>query len=92
MSKQTEKPSSGNVCTRCGKQRIFKDSWQEKVTTGQGDSVVTYSSFVCPDDECQKLVEISLAEKQALAKERQDAQDKREQDRILARTQRTVYD
>lgn len=87
MTKISMKPTSGNVCTRCGKPRIFKDSWQEKFESGQGKSVLTYSQFVCPDPECQKQVEIALAEKQVLAQERQDAQDKREQDRVIARTQ-----
>lgn len=57
------------------------------MVTGQGQSVVTYSDFVCPDKECQKLVEIALAEKTQLAKERQDAQDKRASDRNELRLQ-----
>jgi hypothetical protein len=89
MSKNIPQASSGNVCIRCGKMRIFKESWQEKSDSSQGQSTATYSMFVCPDPECQKLVEKSLAEKQKVAQERQEAQDKRMQGRNNARTQAT---
>ena len=85
MARKTQKNPSGNICTRCGKQRIFKDSWQEKLVTGQGQSLVTYSQFVCPDPDCQKLMELDLAEKQQISRERQDNQDKRIQERNEAR-------
>lgn len=42
-----------NPCYRCGKERIFVRSWQEKI----GYSVVTTTESACPDPECQKKVE-----------------------------------
>lgn len=80
-------PSSGNVCIRCGKPRVFKDSWSEKMSGAQGETTVTHSQFVCPDDDCQKKVERELLQRQVAMKERQDAQDKRELERTLARSQ-----
>ncbi len=64
--------SSGSVCTRCGKPRIIVDSYQEKVET----SVVTYTTAVCSDPECQKIVDKNLKEeerKRVLIKNEQDA-------------------
>lgn len=80
-------PSTGNVCIRCGQPRVFKDSWSEKMSGAQGESLVTHAQFVCPDPECQKKVELELLQRQVAMKERQDAQDKRELERTLARSQ-----
>lgn len=55
-------------CIRCGKLRILARTWSEHI----GLSDVTYSENVCPDTECQKLVE-------ALLKERRDIQTNRMQ-------------
>jgi len=43
-----------NVCIRCGKVRIFFKRWKEK-TDGRG-SVIIREEYVCPDKECQKIV------------------------------------
>jgi hypothetical protein len=40
-------------CIRCGKERISAKSWTETV----GTSVVTYTNYVCPDPQCQAIVE-----------------------------------
>lgn len=42
-----------NLCSRCGKARVFARSWEEKI----GNSVVITTENVCPDPECQKMVE-----------------------------------
>lgn len=57
--------NDGNVCIRCGKERIVVKTWKEKI----GNSVLTYTETACPDKECQKLVE----------KMNQEKKDKREQ-------------
>lgn len=44
-------------CIRCGKERIIKSSSVEKFEK----TSVTYTVTVCPDPECQKLVEKGLA-------------------------------
>ncbi|OGH10594.1 MAG: hypothetical protein A2857_06920 [Candidatus Levybacteria bacterium RIFCSPHIGHO2_01_FULL_36_15] len=50
-----------NPCYRCGKERIKAKTWNEKVTNFMGTSVITYTQTVCPDPECQKIVEKELA-------------------------------
>lgn len=52
-----------NPCTQCGKERILFKTWVEKVTPTYGNrtSTVTRSLTVCPDPECQKIVEQKLA-------------------------------
>jgi hypothetical protein len=49
--------SNTSICIECGKQRIVVGTYQEKV----GNSVVTYKETICPDPECQKKVEKTLA-------------------------------
>lgn len=52
---------AGNtLCIRCGKVRINGKVWTEK-TAG---SLITYTQTICPDRECQKMVEDDLAKKQ----------------------------
>lgn len=48
-----------SVCIRCGKQRIEAKSWTENLN----GSDITYTQLVCPDDECQKIVDKQLKEK-----------------------------
>ena len=49
-----------NLCIRCGKARIFVDSF---VDTTIATLPVKVSNFACPDAECQKIVDEGLAEK-----------------------------
>lgn len=42
-------------CIRCGKTRIIAKTWKENATT--------YVQTVCPDPECQKMVEKELQKK-----------------------------
>jgi hypothetical protein len=46
-------------CIRCGKTRIVAKSWNEHI----GNSLVTYVNTVCPDPECQKIVDEQLKKK-----------------------------
>ena len=46
-------------CIRCGKPRIVAKSWKEQV----GTSFLTYTMTVCPDPECQKVVDDQLQSK-----------------------------
>lgn len=48
--------SNTSLCIRCGKQRIIGKIWKEKIN----GSLVTYTQTVCPDPECQKIVEEQL--------------------------------
>ena len=49
--------NNSSICIECGKQRIVVGTHEEKV----GNSVVVYKDTICPDPECQKKVEITLA-------------------------------
>lgn len=67
-----------NPCTQCGKQRIDKKTWKEKI----GTQVITYTSTICPDPACQKIVDQAIADKKAksdkLIKTKADAKLARE--------------
>lgn len=60
-----------NPCSRCGKPRQMTKTWQEEVQTYSGTSTVTHSSYVCPDEKCQKKVDSGLAEQKRLSQERE---------------------
>lgn len=49
---------AGSVCIRCGKDRIVSKVWTERGLRG---SPVTYTEAVCPDSDCQKLVDQDFA-------------------------------
>ena len=51
--------SDTTPCIRCGKSRIIAKSWTEKIN----NSVITYTQTVCPDPECQKIVDSDLQKK-----------------------------
>lgn len=48
---------SPNLCTRCGKERIDSKTWEEEITSFFGATTITHTETVCPDPECQKIVE-----------------------------------
>ncbi|MDP3998947.1 MAG: hypothetical protein Q8P89_05035 [bacterium] len=54
-----------NLCIRCGSERIFSKTWEEKIQTFSGVSVAVHTLMVCPDPECQKIVEEQLAAQRA---------------------------
>ena len=78
--------NKGNVCIRCGKERILFKTWKEVSKTAQGNSELTYTLYVCPDPECQKQVNDSLEEKRRTSQERQDAADQRKEERNASRS------
>ncbi len=41
-----------NPCVRCGKERIVLKTWEEKI----GESIIINTKTICPDPECQRLV------------------------------------
>lgn len=49
-----------NPCTRCGKERIEGKKWKEEIATFFGTSTIVHTDTVCPDKECQKIVEEKL--------------------------------
>jgi hypothetical protein len=63
--------SNTSICIECGKQRIVVGTHEEKV----GNSVVVYKDTICPDPECQKKVEKTLAKE--LEKRQQSAMNQK---------------
>lgn len=41
-----------NPCVRCGKERIVLKTWNEKM----GESIIINTKTICPDPDCQRLV------------------------------------
>lgn len=64
------------ACIRCGKLRILDKTWIEQV----GWSKVTHTSTICPDADCQKLVN-------TLLKDRHDINDARIKASLKRRTE-----
>ena len=52
-----------NPCVQCGKERIDGKTWKEK----NGSSVIEHTSTVCPDSDCQKLVEKAIEDRKMKA-------------------------
>ena len=46
---------ASSPCIRCGKDRVLFKKWVEK-SAGKG-SAVTSELYVCPDKDCQKIVD-----------------------------------
>lgn len=73
-----------NPCVECGKERIDGKSWKEKT----GASVVTYTSTVCPDPDCQKIVDKAIEDRKVkselLIKKKLDAKLAREKLQAVA--------
>lgn len=67
-----------NPCIRCGKERIQSKKWKEKTVTFSGTTiVVTRTNNICPDKECQKLVDKELgAQKAKRDKIKSDREDR----------------
>lgn len=54
-----------SVCIRCGKTRVVSKTWKEKTSGAE----ITYTETVCPDKDCQKIVDEQLtAKKEKIAK------------------------
>ena len=67
--------SNSTPCIRCGKERIVSKTWKEEVTNFFGSSFITHTETVCPDEECQKIVDAKFKQerekKEALLAEKQ---------------------
>ena len=61
-----------SVCIRCGKNRIYSKKWTDKAD-GKG-SDITHIEAVCPDAECQKIVDEKFAQ---MREKRESAEDRK---------------
>ena len=68
-----------SVCIRCGKVRVYSRKWTDR-ENGKGTPVL-HEEAVCPDAECQKIVN----EKFAAMRERRELADDRKKSITLAR-------
>ena len=50
-----------NPCVRCGTERIDGKSWKEK----SGNSFIFYTKTICPDSDCQKILDKTNADRVA---------------------------
>lgn len=64
-------------CTRCGKERIKSRSWTENIEEYFGGSMVVHTETVCPDRECQSVVEEKLLAQRQKTEEMQLAREER---------------
>lgn len=69
--------SSGNVCPRCGKDRIVTRVYKEKTPSGY----VHYKITACSDPVCQKIVAEKLFDEETKRKIIMKNQEKREKER-----------
>ncbi len=71
-----------NPCIECGKERIDGKTWKGKV----GTSVVTYTQTVCPDSDCQKIVDKGILERRAKSEDlaQKKAKAKLEREKLIA--------
>lgn len=76
---------TNSVCIRCGKTRIFLKTWKDRGERQKG-TVITYEQTVCPDKECQKIVD----EKFQKMRDIREATENRKRDISLAKSQKTA--
>lgn len=74
-----------SVCVRCGKTRILLKTWKEKELNKRG-AVIIHEQTVCPDKECQKIVDEKLQQMRDL----RAASENRKKDIIIARKAASV--
>ena len=67
-------------CERCGKELTVSRSWDEKVQIYGGESTVSYTESVCPDEDCQKHVDAERAK----VREKMEKNKKDREERALA--------
>lgn len=67
-----------NPCIKCGRERIDGKSWEIKI----GASSVVNTQTICPNPDCQKIVDGEIAERKAKAaaiiKAKEDAKQAKE--------------
>lgn len=73
-------PDTTTNCIRCSKARIFSRRWKERVD-GKGQ-IVTHEEYVCPDKDCQKIVDAKFEE---MRNRRLDLENNRNNIKITAK-------
>lgn len=73
-----------NPCVRCGQERILSKVWSETVSSFSNP--VTHSLWVCPNEECQSVVDVGIREKREKAEAIRRDIEKRALERKAAKT------
>jgi hypothetical protein len=73
-----------NPCTRCGRQRIQTKKWKEKIATLSGrTTIITRAINICPDKECQKVVDKELLAQKAKRDKIKEDREKRVKENLM---------
>lgn len=68
------------LCARCGSPRIYKGELEKEIDTLLGKTTVRVISTVCPDSDCQKVVDFEFEEKRI-----------KQEQKMLAHKQRSTH-
>lgn len=71
-------------CIRCGKDRITLSSYKQVIS----NSEIVYTTTVCSDPECQKMVDKTLKQDEAKMAVQKIEQEQRAQQRLALKKQR----
>lgn len=74
--------TSLNLCVRCGKERIAVKTWVEL-----GNFPITRTDTICPDKDCQKIVDDDISAKRQKKEDmmRKNLQEKEQRAKSLDR-------
>ncbi len=62
-----------NPCSRCGRERIITRTWEETFETFSGVITEIHTDAVCPDPECQAIIDKELsAQREKRDKQKQE--------------------
>lgn len=70
-------------CIRCGKMRVFEKTWKSR--PNDRGNVVTHSRSVCPDKECQAIVDEQFA---AIRRKKEQTEENRKATVLLKKSKK----
>lgn len=73
-----------SLCTRCHTERVVSKTWTEKIETYSGTSVVTHTETICPNPECQAVVDKQLTASRERNEQAKQDREKRVAQRVHA--------
>ncbi len=76
-----------NPCFRCGTERIISKRWEEPMYDYPDSPKVVHIEKICPNPDCQKLVDAELKAQQ----DKKDNLRKKSEERALARRAKKDY-
>lgn len=76
-----------NPCIRCGSERIVSKRYEEQMYDYPGATKVIHIEKVCPNPECQKILDAELKEQ----REKKENLRRKSEERALARRAQKDY-